>query len=181
MRLKHPSLKRRRGATTVEFAFVALLLFMMLFGIFEYGRFLFVFHTANNAARDAARFAVVRTGGGTVDYSGNAEPANITTADVIGVCTNGTFNGQTYGSGMCGVEVSITGYTVDVYAVTDANYYATTPNVAPASGVAWNSAGFNQKICVRISGTYQPIVPNLLGMNSNIPFVVTVFVCSEAN
>ena len=52
------------GATTVEFAFVAVLLFLMLFGILEYGRFLFVYHLTTNAARDAARFAVVQTSGG---------------------------------------------------------------------------------------------------------------------
>jgi Flp pilus assembly protein TadG len=173
--------KRREGATTVEFAMVAMLLFMMLFGIFEYGRFLFVHHTANNAARDAARFAVVRTGGGTVAPDGTAEPATITAAHVADVCTFGTFNGQSYGSGMAGVQSSITGYTVNVYAVTDANFYTATPNVAPAAGVAWNSAGFNQKIAVRITGTYEPVVPNLLGMNSSIPFVVTVFATSEAN
>lgn len=175
------SQRQRRGATTVEFAFVSVLLFMMLFGIFEYGRFLFVFHTANNAARDAARFAVVRTGGGTVDPSGNPEPATITTADVINVCTNGTFNGQTYGSGMAGVQSSITGYTVNVYGVTNANYYANPPVISPATGVAWNSTGFAQKICVQITGTYEPIVPNLLGLGSSIPFTVTVFASSEAN
>ena len=62
--MRVPSSNRRRsGATSVEFAFVAILLFMLLFGIFEYGRFLFVYHMTTNAARDAARFAVVRTGG----------------------------------------------------------------------------------------------------------------------
>ncbi|HKA05712.1 MAG TPA: TadE family protein, partial [Gemmataceae bacterium] len=61
---RHPA-RQRGGATTVEFAFVAILLFMMLFAIFEYGRFLFMYHVTTNAARDAARFAVVHTNGGT--------------------------------------------------------------------------------------------------------------------
>ena len=52
----------------------SILLFMMLFGIFEYGRFLFMYHLTNNAARDAARFAVVHTGGATMA----GDPATIT-------------------------------------------------------------------------------------------------------
>ena len=108
----HPSSRKRGGATTVEFSFVAILLFLMLFGIFEYGRFLFVYHLTVNAARDAARFAVVHTGGGTMP----GEPAAITTADVIEVWKSGSFNGQSYGTGMCGMENQITGYVVDVSA-----------------------------------------------------------------
>ena len=63
MRLHHQA-RRRAGATSVEFAAVALLVFLLLFGILEYARFLFVLHLATNAARDAARFAAVRTSGG---------------------------------------------------------------------------------------------------------------------
>ena len=47
-------------------AFVSILLFMMLFGILEYCRLLYVLHLASNAARDAARFAAVHTGGPTM-------------------------------------------------------------------------------------------------------------------
>src|SRR5881275_1242997 len=97
---------RRSGATTVEFALVSVMLFMMLFGIFEYGRFLFVYHLTTNAARDAARFAVVHTNGGTMP----GEPAAITTADIQGVWQTGVFNNKTYGSGMCGMENQITGW-----------------------------------------------------------------------
>src|SRR6478752_6941725 len=86
--LLQPKAGRRAGATTVEFAFVAALLFLMLFGILEYGRFLFVYHLTTNAARDAARFAVVRTSGGVTlteaDGTQIAEPASVSTAEVVG-------------------------------------------------------------------------------------------------
>jgi Flp pilus assembly protein TadG len=169
--------RRRDGATTVEFAFVAILLFLMLFGIFEYGRFLFVYHMTTNAARDAARFAAVKTGGGTMP----GEPTAVTTADVQEVWRSGMFNGQSYGTGMCGMENQITGYVVNVFAVPDASLYATPPDLTAAGKPAWNSAGFHQQIAVQVTGTYKPVVPNLIGMNSSVPFTVTVLMGSEAN
>jgi Flp pilus assembly protein TadG len=167
----------RSGATTVEFAFIALLLFTLLFGIFEYARYLFVYHMATNAARDAARFAVVHTSGGTMP----GEPATVTTADVQEVWRSGMFNNKMYGSGMVGMENQISGYTVNVFAVPDASLYATPPDVNPAGKPAWNSAGFHQQIAVQVTGTYQPVIPNLIGLNSDVPFSVTVLVASEAN
>jgi Flp pilus assembly protein TadG len=167
----------RSGATTVEFAFVAIILFLLLFGIFEYARYLFVYHMATNAARDAARFAVVHTSGGTMP----GEPATITTADVQEVWRSGMFNSKMYGSGMCGMENQITGYTVNVFAVPDASLYAIPPDLNPAGKPAWNTAGFHQQIAVQVTGTYKPVVPNLVGMSSNVPFSVTVLMASEAN
>jgi Flp pilus assembly protein TadG len=171
------SKQRRIAATTVEFAFVAILLFLMLAAIFEYARYLFVYHMATNAARDAARFAVVHTSGGTMP----GEPATITTADVQEVWRTGVFNNKTYGSGMCGMENQITGYTVNVFAVPDASLYATPPDLDPAGKPAWDTAGFHQQIAVKVTGTYRPIVPNLIGMNSEVPFSVTVLMSSESN
>ena len=54
---------KRKGVSTVELSVVSILLFMTLFGIFEYCRLLYVTHVANNAARDTVRYAVVHTGG----------------------------------------------------------------------------------------------------------------------
>ncbi len=175
--LLRPTMPRRRGATTVEFAFVSILLFLMLFGIFEYGRFLFVYHLTTNAARDAARFAVVHTGGGTM----SGEPAAVTTADVQAVWQTGVFNGTNYGTGMCGMENNITGWTCNVFAVPDVDFFAAPPNLTAAGKPDWTTASFHQKICVQITGTYNPVVPNLIGLNSSIPFTVNVLMGSEAN
>jgi TadE-like protein len=174
--MRLPKSKRERsGATTVEFAFVAILLFMFLFGIFEYARYLFVYHMATNAARDAARFAVVHTSGGTMP----GEPATITTADVQEVWRSGNFNNKRYGSGMVGMENQISGYTVNVFAMPDASLYAVPPDVSAAGKPAWNTAGFHQQIAVQVTGTYKPVVPNLIGLKSNVPFSVTVLMASE--
>jgi Flp pilus assembly protein TadG len=183
--LLQPKARRRAGATTVEFAFVAVLLFLMLFGIFEYGRFLFVYHLTTNAARDAARFAVVRTSGGVSltesDGTQISEPTAVTTADVTEVWRTGMYNGRAFGTGMCGMENNITGYVVNVFAVPDADLYASPPNMTATGKPAWTTATFHQQIAVQVTGTYQPVVPNLIGMNSSVPFTVTVLMGSEAN
>src|SRR5688572_33219798 len=106
IRSPHVRHARRRGATTVEMAFVSILLFMILFGIFEYCRFLFVLHVSNNAARDAVRYAVVHTGNGAMP----GDPASVSNADLIAITTTGKLGTTNIGSGMCGMEKNITGY-----------------------------------------------------------------------
>lgn len=183
--LLHRPARRRPGATTVEFVFVAVLLLLMLFGIFEYGRFLFVYHMATNAARDAARFAVVRTAGGVTltesDGTTISEPATVTSADVVTVWRTGMYNGRAYGTGMCGMESNISGYAVNVFAVPDSDLYASPPNLTAAGKPAWTSATFHEQIAVQVTGTYRPVVPNWVGMGSDVDFSVTVLMGSEAN
>ena len=48
-----------RGQALVEFALVLPLLFLLVFGIIEYGRYLFLKNTATNGARQGARQAAV--------------------------------------------------------------------------------------------------------------------------
>lgn len=49
-----------KGAAAVEFAIVASLLFMLIFGILEYGRIFNELEVLNSAAREGARVAAVR-------------------------------------------------------------------------------------------------------------------------
>jgi Flp pilus assembly protein TadG len=51
--------KNERGATMVEFALVALLLFTLIFGIIEFGWVFFGWITLTAAVREGARLAVV--------------------------------------------------------------------------------------------------------------------------
>lgn len=50
---------RRTGAALVEFAVVASVCFILLFAIFEYGRYFMVRSLVDNAAREGARVAVI--------------------------------------------------------------------------------------------------------------------------
>jgi hypothetical protein len=51
-----------RGQSLVEFALVAPLFFTMLFAVIDFGRVIWATNTLSNAAREAARFAVVHGG-----------------------------------------------------------------------------------------------------------------------
>ena len=44
----------------VEFALVAPIFFLLLFGIIEAGRFIFYYEMLNNATREGARYAIVQ-------------------------------------------------------------------------------------------------------------------------
>jgi Flp pilus assembly protein TadG len=49
----------RRGAAVVEFAIVSPLLFLLVFGMIEYGRMVMVQQVITNASREGARLAVL--------------------------------------------------------------------------------------------------------------------------
>ena len=51
--------KNRRGAAAVEFAVVAPLFFLMVFGMIEFGRMIMVQQVITNASREGARMAVL--------------------------------------------------------------------------------------------------------------------------
>ncbi len=51
--------KRRRGAAAVEFAFVAPIFFLLIFGMIEFGRMVMVQQVLTNASREGARLAVL--------------------------------------------------------------------------------------------------------------------------
>jgi Flp pilus assembly protein TadG len=48
------------GSAIIEFAFVAILFFMLIFGIIEFGRLMLMYHHVGNAAREGTRWAIVR-------------------------------------------------------------------------------------------------------------------------
>lgn len=67
----------------VEFALVAPIFFLLLFGIVEVGRFIFYYETLNNATREGARYAIVN-GASTIGCpSGPAAPGS-TPCDTAG-------------------------------------------------------------------------------------------------
>lgn len=154
MRLRRASASRqlRRAATLVEAAFVISIALLFLFGIFEYCRFVFLLQVCENAAREGARYAVVRTADGT------------TATDVTNYVT----------SRMSGRQNDLAGYTVTVQNVDPA-----TGNVVPSS--AWNDAPFGGAIMVRVSGTYYPMLPTFLKTQTSIQIRATAMMSSEAN
>ncbi len=57
--------RKSRGQALVEFALVAPMLFLLLLGVFEGGRFVLYMEALNNAAREGARYAIVHGARGT--------------------------------------------------------------------------------------------------------------------
>lgn len=53
--------KNQKGSSVAEFAVVAGLFFMIIFGIIEFGRLLYTHNALTDAARRGARYAVVHT------------------------------------------------------------------------------------------------------------------------
>ncbi|HEX8873532.1 MAG TPA: TadE/TadG family type IV pilus assembly protein [Nitrosospira sp.] len=108
-----PAVRRKqRGAAAVEFALVASLLFILLFGIMEMSRVLFYWNTAAEATRLGARLAVVC----------NKDSAAIRTRmnSLLGLLTPGNID-VAYAPSGCDINtcrtvtVSITGLNVSTF------------------------------------------------------------------
>jgi Flp pilus assembly protein TadG len=164
---------RRRGATTVEASLVLGIFFVLLFGVFEYCRFLMVLHVTNNAARDASRYAVV-----------NSANDQMTKAAIL----------QYAKDRMGGTEKNVKGFEVAVYPCTTAGFAMSPPKAVPKSLTSsaadpfnaadpnnppWNSASFSERIAVTIRGRYEPVTPFLLFLPDSIPLNITVVSGSE--
>ena len=54
--------RRSRGQALVEFALVAPIFFLLLFGIIDFGRYIYYVQILNNAAREGTRYAIVHGG-----------------------------------------------------------------------------------------------------------------------
>ena len=59
--MKAQTLTSRSGVTTVEFAIVAPIFLMLVFGLIEFGRMMMVQQSLTNAAREGCRTAVLAT------------------------------------------------------------------------------------------------------------------------
>jgi Flp pilus assembly protein TadG len=134
---------------------VAPVLFLVLFGILEYARFLFVVQLMDNAAREGARYAVVST-------------TAVSTSDV-----------QTYvDQYLAGQGASqLVGYSPS----TSITVYKADPTTGQDSGQPWLNAGWGDAVGVTVSGTYQPLTPGLLWLTGSLTVQATCVMSSEAN
>jgi len=161
--LSHRIEKKRRGATAVESALVLGIFFVLLFGVFEYCRFLMVLHVANNAARDASRYATV-----------NVANEEMTEAKIL----------QYANDRMGGTQKNIRDFNVTVYPCSPAGFAKSPPRAEPklngdGTTPAWNAASFTERIAVTIRGRYEPVTPLLLFLPSSIPLEITSVAGSE--
>lgn len=64
--------RKSRGQALAEFALVIPVFLLLLYGIIEFGRYVYTVQILNNAAREGARYAIVH-GSGSLNSSGPAE------------------------------------------------------------------------------------------------------------
>lgn len=88
-----------KGQGLVEFALVLPLLLMLIFGIIEFGRLLFVYAAVNTASREAARYgsAAGDNGSGTLRYEDCG--GMVAAAQRVGILANVTVKNIAYDSG----------------------------------------------------------------------------------
>jgi hypothetical protein len=81
--------RRARGQALPEFALVAPLFFLLLFGIIEAGRFIYYYEVLSNATREGARYAIVNGAGSdevgcpTGPAAPSSNPCDIDGSDVV--------------------------------------------------------------------------------------------------
>jgi len=169
--MKIQPMSRRHGGTTIAESALVLSMFMLfMFGIFEYGRFIFLTQVATNAARSGSRYASIN-----ID-----KPSNFVTVD---------FDASTPSikkymiSQMGGADTMIQGFDVNVFPCDAAKLYLNPPVVEPQTGSpAWNAASFPDRIGVKIVGNYQPVLPSFIfnmTVGSVIPLNITACSSSE--
>lgn len=154
MKLRSTDRRIRRGATLVETALVISIFLMFLFGIFEYGRFVMTRQLMENAAREGARWAIANT------YNGTVAQVRSVVDTRLGVARN-----------------QLVGYAP----ATSILVYAADSNGNAIAGRSWNDAAFGEYIAVEVVGTYRPVLPNLLRMNTSFTVRSKSIMSSEAN
>jgi len=172
-----PRARPQRGAATVEFALLAIVFFMALLGIMEFGRIMYIWNTTQEVTRHAAREAVVR------DFSA---------AETAAIKRESIFQGGTSGAVSLPAGVEITNATVRlVYLTVDAgnNRVAITTGNMPAdpadnisacgdAGRVFTSCIRFVQACIAVDDTcanfiqYQPMV--LLLANLGIDLVIDI-------
>lgn len=146
--------RRRPAATMVETAVVIAIFLLLLFGLFEYGRFIMTRQLMQNAAREGARWAVVHTYTGTLEQIQDVVDDKLDEGRRQLVGYDKTVNIRAYATDTAGVEIT---------------------------GKAWNDVGFAENIAVEITGEYRPILPTFLFMDSSITISAKSVMASEAN
>ena len=111
---------RQRGITMVEFSIVGLLLFMLLFGVIEFGRLLSTFVTLGESTRRAARLAAVcpinDPGITNTGLFGNLPGFTSSNLQIQYLASDGSVLASPSGSysNIKYVRVQVTGYTVSL-------------------------------------------------------------------
>jgi Flp pilus assembly protein TadG len=163
----------RRGASALEFALIGPLLFLFLFAVLEYGRFIMIRQLLDNAAREGARLAAANS---PFKYDAGRQtwvPQTLQTQDV-----QNTVIGYLAGQSLLNAAgAPLTASDIAVYRADPATGQPKTD----AKGSLWTNAGFGEAVAVQIQVKYAPMFP---GFNFLLNPQTVNFICimrSEAS
>lgn len=162
----------RRGVAMLEFAVVAPVLFMLMFAVIEYGRFLMIRQLLDNAAREGARMAAANAPFKYDTTQAKWVAQTLTTSDIQNQVI-------TYLAGQTLKNSSGTTFTAS-----DISIYRADPSTGLAmtdtKGSAWTSASFGEAIAVKISVKYQTLFPAYKFLQNPDPISFICIMRSEA-
>jgi Flp pilus assembly protein TadG len=145
----------RRGAVAVEAAVVTGSLLILMFAIFEYGRYVMIRHVVDNAAREGARLAVSAN-------TWDVNSFNYQTTQTIQDAVRAAMGGQ---------DAAMSPPNIQVYlADSQGNNIGT-----------WTNAKVDQNIGVEIGATYTSMLPTLGFLPGSIPVFAKAVMRSETN
>jgi len=165
---------RRKGQALVEFALVLPVFIMMLFGLIDGGRYVFMNNVLSQAAREGARVGAAEAGwiGKTTtnDPSCVASEASITAANPGAHVCPATATGAT-NSLQADIIAAANRMVVPFGPVTTANVYFYCQPIGTAPPANWtnkacpaaNRTAAKNVVWVRVELTYQPITPLVQG------------------
>ena len=169
---------RRRGVAMVEFALVMPVFLMFLFGIFEYARYLMMHQLLHNAARDAARWGVVRSSAPpavapTAYTAGDPRQSFEAAYDPTRPMYKVPFIEDRFLQQAVGTERNLVNMYIRVYTVDNTTLYSDPPVIQPATTPllptlpAWNQGGFSDRVAVQVVGQYTTFLP-VFGLSKSI-------------
>jgi Flp pilus assembly protein TadG len=102
MRPLRSSRQRSRGQALTEFALVLVPFLLLLYGIIEFGRYVYTVEVMNNAARDGARYAIVHGANslscaqGPMESGTSCDATGEATKDIVRKSSVGVVDGVTF-------------------------------------------------------------------------------------
>jgi hypothetical protein len=181
---------RRRAAHIVEFAVVAPLVLSLIIGCLEWCLYMMTVNQAQNAAREGARYAVVRTDTyqafpGTRTYLDQNPPDTASAGNITVAAVQAYVKAYLNQAGWQIANLEITIFKVNAQGKPiklDGTVLPEDPDAETAANMGqWNQTSFGQLICVKISGTYMPCIPGISQIGLAPPVTAIAVMSSEGN
>ena len=169
MSLRRRIATRRRGAVTVEAALVLPLVLLLFLCIIEFGRWFMYVNVYNNATLSGAAYAAKHSD--PIYLASTGTTATTTYANTTTALNNAIT------SNLAGLQ--LTGQTITAF-MSDAQGNAIADSQGNNPGL-WTNAPAGQTLCVKVTGTYNFMIPTLLHLPGSVTLTFQSVKRSEGN